>query len=753
MAATKYSDTGALAAAANAKPGGVARTTEKRPTSCVEHIVSVKVLLPSTVALIVLVMAVTTITLFAVNTDKAVAGVVELLHDQVQGVVEGRILSHLDQVLTINLASARYFSQRPLGPPPGNQTPTNDADALARLDSVVTDFPIIDVHYIFHRNGRVIASLANDAATNLYAEEFYPDGLYFWPYPKGQSGSLDLTNMNRSAPALHVPDYVGYTRPYFTSQNLSLPYDYSWTNPYMVGPFLLFTNTITMIDERTGVFQGVMGADSYISTLTEFFTTLRPTERTKVFLADPTGLLVISTHGLVLTADGARIGVTGSDDATIAAAGVAMGDFEQVGGATARTDFKSGGDKWLLSYRRVTVLRAQLVVGVATPEDEFLGSVRATTNQTIAICVSVAGVGLLVIIAFCVLISRSLSRLQHNLDAVARLDLEDADSMEWSDTASAQHGKVGKPQGVFSELERTNESYVKLRNAIGAFRKYVPANVVHGLLSGSIQPHTSMAHAEVAVAFQDIVGFTTLCERNEPQVVVALVSAMFEDMTRLIMAQKGTVDKYIGDAIMSFWEIGHDASTTARGACENCVSVLLQTFSTARNGPEGSGTVSFRSGAHFGRALIGNFGSSTRFSYTVVGDTVNSAARLEPMNKETRTEVIVSGELMEQVADEKLRAHARYMGKINLIGKVGHTQIYQLTEDAAPAEEVEDWTAAVAAFEAGDYAKARERFAGFAEAGPTSLQPAAEALMQTAEAYVLQPPPPDLQGVRSQMKK
>jgi len=713
----------------------------KRAPTCAERVLSVRVLLPSTVALIVLIMAVTTITLFAVNTDKAVAGVVEKLHDQVQSVVEGRVRAQLDQVLTVNMASARHFANRPLGPPPANGSAVNDTDLMERLDSVVANFPLVDVHYIFFRNGRVVGVLRNDNVTSLYTEEYYPLGLYVWAYPIGNTSAITL---DRNNTALIVGGYIGYERPYFTSQNPNIAYDWSWTNPYVVGPWLLFTNTITIRD-RNGVFQGVMGADSYITTLTDFFATLRPTERTKVFIADPTGLLVISTHGIVLTPNGTRIAAVGSADSTVRAAASLMGAFGRIPGNTQRSKFKDDGEVWVVSYRLMVILRAQLVVAVATPEEEFLGAVRRTTSQTIGICVGVASVGLLVIIGFCVLISAELAKLEHNLDSVARLD--------FSDAASATSADAGAGNTLFSELDRTNESYMKLRNAIGAFRKYVPTSVVHGVLSGSIQPFTSMKSCQVAVSFQDIVGFTTMCERNEPQVVVEVVSSIFEGMTHLIQQQGGTVDKYIGDAIMSFWEVGTEANSTARAACENCTRALLGAYKMQRTTKDGT-VAKFRSGAHFGTALIGNFGSSTRFSYTVVGDTVNSAARMEPMNKETKTEVLVSGELQENVGDAGLLTHFVYQGRVCLIGKLGTTKLYQVAESPLAAAEAEAWTAAMLSFDKGDYARARDVFAAVATRNNVpALTGAAKEMQATAEQFLVEPPPADLQGVRAQRHK
>ncbi|MDP2061168.1 MAG: hypothetical protein Q8J97_15605, partial [Flavobacteriaceae bacterium] len=220
-----------------------------------EFVLSVRFVLPFTVALVVLVMAVVTITLMALNTETAVETVVDDLHDQVLGIVRGRVRSHLETVLTVNTASAKYLARNGLPPPPANNTPIMPAHRFIVdiLDDKINNFPVIDVHYIFYRNGRVIGVLRNDNVTNLYAEEFpnpsftgtpsstptvgTPRGLYIWVYPKYDV----LSNVPRYAtPAdVHVDTYTGYERSYVNNMRHDVAFDWAWTNPYTVGPFLL----------------------------------------------------------------------------------------------------------------------------------------------------------------------------------------------------------------------------------------------------------------------------------------------------------------------------------------------------------------------------------------------------------------------------------------------------------------------------------------------------------------------------------
>eukprot|EP00658_Telonema_sp_P-2_P078198 TRINITY_DN7267_c0_g1_i13.p1 TRINITY_DN7267_c0_g1~~TRINITY_DN7267_c0_g1_i13.p1 ORF type:complete len:329 (-),score=63.96 TRINITY_DN7267_c0_g1_i13:11-997(-) len=286
---------------------------------------------------------------------------------------------------------------------------------------------------------------------------------------------------------------------------------------------------------------------------------------------------------------------------------------------------------------------------------------------------------------------------------------------------------------MFSELQRTEESYVKLRTALGAFRRYVPQSVVHGVLNGEILPFTSMTPCQVAVTFHDIANFTSMCEFHNPHSIVQLVSGMFEHMSAIILKNNGTIDKYIGDAIMSFWEVGKPGTTTAKEACEACVKVMLQTYLTSALGPDGE-MVRFRAGGHFGEALIGNFGSSTRFSYTVVGDTVNSAARLEPLNKQLKTDVLISHEVFCQITSRDLLRHVLYMGRTLLMGKAEEMMVYSITEVPLSRETVLIWKETVNLFEDGQYEAARNLL--LTRSFILSEEPMAQELLDTITQYI-----------------
>ena len=200
------------------------------------------------------------------------------------------------------------------------------------------------------------------------------------------------------------------------------------------------------------------------------------------------------------------------------------------------------GQTWLLSAQLYDHLGSQIYICVLTPEDDVIGGVKRSTTQTIIVCVFVTLAGIIMVLSVVFVVSGMLKNLQDNMDSVARMDLT----------------VTKAPMLVFSELKATNRSFQALRHALTCFGLYVPMSVVKGVLAGSIEARLGMRQDRAVVTFQDIESFTALCERysSAPDKIITLVSPVFEEVSRIITDNHGTIDKYIGDCIMAFWEVG-----------------------------------------------------------------------------------------------------------------------------------------------------------------------------------------------------
>jgi adenylate cyclase len=183
----------------------------------------------------------------------------------------------------------------------------------------------------------------------------------------------------------------------------------------------------------------------------------------------------------------------------------------------------------------------------------------------------------------------------------------------------------------------------------------------------------------VTVMFTDIVGFSTLSELMSAAETATMLNEHFSILVACIEAEGGTVDKYIGDSVMAFWEpdeTGNDVDRALRAARSICERVARD--NAARRG-DGRVAPSVRIGIHTGDALVGNIGAPGRVNYTLVGDTVNVAARLEQLSKEIGTDsdasVLISGDTVALTAD---RNSLRNLGRYDVRGRDGDIDVWHL---------------------------------------------------------------------------
>jgi adenylate cyclase len=175
------------------------------------------------------------------------------------------------------------------------------------------------------------------------------------------------------------------------------------------------------------------------------------------------------------------------------------------------------------------------------------------------------------------------------------------------------------------------------------FGQYMSETVINHLLENPEKLRLGGERRRITLFFSDLAGFTTLSERLSPETVVALLNDYLSGMTEIILEEAGTVDKFEGDAIMAFWGAPLDQPDQAIRACR---AALRQQAALAglnrRFGGLDLPPLSMRIGLHTGDAIVGNLGSVKRFDYTVIGDTVNLASRLEGLNKYYGSRVMAS---------------------------------------------------------------------------------------------------------------
>ncbi|MBU44481.1 MAG: adenylate/guanylate cyclase domain-containing protein [Spirochaetaceae bacterium] len=208
------------------------------------------------------------------------------------------------------------------------------------------------------------------------------------------------------------------------------------------------------------------------------------------------------------------------------------------------------------------------------------------------------------------------------------------------------------------------------------FSKFVSQDVVEELLANPDTITLGGSKKELTVFFSDVRGFTTISEKLGPEELVQLLNEYLSEMTELIIDYRGTIDKYMGDAIMAFWGAPARNDDHAYYACVAALAQVqalrrLQEMWSDRNIP----VLDIGIGINTGAAVVGNMGSSRRMDYTLMGDTVNLGSRLEGITKTYGVRTCISEFTYERVKD---RVYARELDLVRVKGKLEPVRIYEL---------------------------------------------------------------------------
>lgn len=220
------------------------------------------------------------------------------------------------------------------------------------------------------------------------------------------------------------------------------------------------------------------------------------------------------------------------------------------------------------------------------------------------------------------------------------------------------------------------------------FKSYVSPQLVEELLKNpETMPSLKSERRMVSILFSDIAGFTSMSESLPPDEVEHILNEYLTAMSEIVFANEGTLDKYIGDAVMAVWgNVGPSNPKTDAYKAVNTAIQMQRKLTELREKwlSEGMVPLQIRIGLNSGEALVGNFGSAQKMDYTVIGDAVNTAARLEGLNKEFGTSIIVSQSTYDLVSDQ---LNGRHCGTVKVKGKEEPVSVYEVLgwRDAAGA--------------------------------------------------------------------
>lgn len=291
-----------------------------------------------------------------------------------------------------------------------------------------------------------------------------------------------------------------------------------------------------------------------------------------------------------------------------------------------------------------------------------------------------------------------------------------------------------------------------------AFQHYVTASVVNEILKNPEKLNLHGEERNLTIFFSDIEGFTTLSEGMSPLDVVSLLNEYLSEMTEIIFKYDGLLDKYEGDAIMAVFGAPVDQKDHAIRACR-CALENQKALARLREKwkQEGKPEIKARIGINTGVVVVGNMGSSMRFDYTVIGDNVNLAARLETANKLFQSEILVSDSTAELAESAIL---SRRLGKLKVAGKDKHVDVYEILAESAETDKafLEKARACKSAYDASqtalnrrDFAKAERVLADHLKHYPADNP--ARILHSRIKGFLIVPPPTDWENIITQDSK
>ena len=387
-----------------------------------------------------------------------------------------------------------------------------------------------------------------------------------------------------------------------------------------------------------------------------------------IFLCDSDGRLIAisGTSGYVTSGDDIRRSAAGAPHQVIAALQLPVLRKEMPDSPPATDQFAISGTTFLCTFRSLPATQSW-IVGMVVPQNVYLKGLLRIRKR--------AGLGaslLVVLIAvFGMLVLHGVSRA-HSI--IVREAARMNDFLLDPSTHSSRLQDINR---VLASLERA-------KTAMRSMGKYAPLDLVRRLYHRGEEPSLGGEATELSVLFTDIQSFTEFAERVDGDTVAMRLGSYLHVLANVIQREKGTIDKFIGDSVMAFWNAPEPVPGHAALACRAALAGR-EALSALYASPEWKEVPGFqtRFGIHHCVASVGHFGSPERFNYTAIGDGINLASRLQSLNKQYGTWIIVSQALRDAAGSDFL---FRHLDRVAVKGKSQSLDVYELVgcSDASP---------------------------------------------------------------------
>jgi adenylate cyclase len=585
------------------------------------------------------------------------------------------ILVHSEKIVSVyvGLQDGSFRQARridPAVPVQGKLPPTGTAYALRWIDPA-RENPLLDHYDFYDRTGKLLGH------------------------------SSDVTSYD--------PRQRGWYRSTATANAVSI------TPPDVFATLGLIGFTVAAPFSTGSKLVGVAAIDITLDGFSEYLAERKISPNTLSYILDSGGR-VIANSDLTRTyandngrVDLQHVGALGNDLASAAFAARPRQASEA--GSGGQYSFTHAGKEYVASLSTLPAeMGTRWQLFVITPLSDFTGLFEEHNKRLLTFGLIAIVLQIVIIYYLAGVLSRPLERLALKVSQIQQL------------------GGASEPSqpSPIREVHVLTRAIDTLDTAVSSFASYVPVGLVRQLLESDQKLELGGHSRFLTVFFSDLEAFSTLSESIPSPEVVLRVSAYLEAVTKAVDHEKGTIDKFLGDGVMAFWGAPALLEDHAWHACVAAVRIQHRMRElNARWTDGGMKALKPRIGIHCDAVMVGNIGSKERMSYTVMGDGVNVAARLEAINKEYRSGVCISHSVYKEAGD---RLAVRPIADVAVKGRRSLIPIYELMgvygsdaafePDEATLRLCKMSRAAYEAVVAGDTGLARQRYTEIIAAFP-----------------------------------
>lgn len=457
-------------------------------------------------------------------------------------------------------------------------------------------------------------------------------------------------------------DYDPRTREWY--MNVAQSRKFNWSNIYIFAiyniPGITASAPLSSGDSNGDGFFGVIGTDLTLGGYSQFLASTQLSPQSLVFIFNGAGEVIAHPDpkkGLL---------IQGTD---IKAQMVQAMDRKEIVKAYdlfAKTKepliiFEEQGTEYVGSFTRFPAdFPYEWYLCIVAPSDEFVGFINRSYQNNLMMAVTILILSAFFIYYLSRRISKPIVFLSQEIKRLQNFDMS---------------GDLSFTSNV-AEIQAIRDAMAALKKSLTSFGKFMPKALVMKLIAKGVDIKLGGKEKELSLFFSDIVSFTSISESMGAEKLALHLSEYLNELSHIIMETGGTIDKYIGDAIMAFWGAPINDPNHAFHACHAALMCQKRLVELNRKWTmEGKPVFLTRIGLHTQSVIVGNIGSEERMNYTVLGDGVNLAARLEGVNKLYGTNIMASGVMYEKLKSKFL---FRPVDVVAVKGKNESVIIYEL---------------------------------------------------------------------------